>query len=199
MISHTMYRVRHAGLENIPDRGAAVIVCNHVSYVDAPLLAGAVRRPIRFVMHRDIYRIPVLNFIFRVGRAIPIAAEPDDVEMYHSAFQSIREALASGDLVCIFPEGKLTADGDVDTFRRGIERIVTETPVPVVAMALRGLWGSYFSREGRGAFRWLVRERRLPGRFWSRVDIVADAPQQPDALTADDLRERVMTLRGDRR
>ena len=199
MISHTMYRVRHAGLENIPDRGAAVIVCNHVSYVDAPLLAGAVRRHIRFVMHKDIYRIPVLNFIFRVGRAIPIAAEHEDAEMFRSALQSIREALASGNLVCVFPEGKLTVDGDVDTFRRGIERIVAETPVPVVAMALRGLWGSFFSREGRGAFRWLVRERGLPRRFWSRVDIVADAPRQPEALTADDLRERVLALRGDRR
>ena len=199
MVSHTMYRVRHTGLDNIPDRGAAVIVCNHVSYVDATLLAGAVRRPIRFVMHKDIYRIPVLNFIFRVGRAIPIAAEHDDAEMYHSAFHSIREALASGDLVCVFPEGKLTADGDVDTFRRGIERIVTETPVPVVVMALRGLWGSFFSREGRGAFRWLVRARGLPGRFWSRIDIVADAPRLPDALTAGDMRARVLALRGDRR
>ena len=197
LISHTMYRVRHDGLHNVPDKGPAVIVCNHVSYVDAPLLAGAVRRPIRFVMHVGIYRIPVLHFIFRVGGAIPIAAEKDDPEIHRRAFESVREALADGELVCIFPEGRLTADGAVDTFRRGIERILAETPVPVVPMALRGLWGSFFSREGRGAFRWLARERGLPRRFWSRVDIVAEAPLQPGSVTADGLRDRVLALRGE--
>lgn len=199
LISHTMYRVRHEGLEHIPDKGPAVIVCNHVSYVDAPLLAGAVRRPVRFVMHKSIYRIPVLHFIFRIGRAIPIAAEKDDAEIHRRAFESVREALGQGDLVCIFPEGKLTTDGSLDTFRRGVERILGETPVPVVPMALRGLWGSFFSHEGQGAFRWLARERGLPGRFWSRVDIVAESPVQPEAVTADGLRDRVLALRGERR
>ena len=149
-ISHTMYRVRHEGLDTIPEKGPAVLVCNHVSYMDACLLAGAVRRPIRFVMHRNIYRLPVLNFIFRTGRTIPILSENEDREVFEAAFRDIREGLADGDLFCIFPEGKLTTDGEVDRFRKGIERIVGETPVPVVPMALRGLWGSYFSREGRG-------------------------------------------------
>ena len=189
-ISHTMYRVRHEGLDTIPEKGPAVLVCNHVSYMDACLLAGAVRRPIRFVMHRNIYRLPVLNFIFRTGRTIPILPENEDPEVFEAAFRDIREGLADGDLFCIFPEGKLTTDGEVDRFRKGIERIVGETPVPVVPMALRGLWGSYFSREGRGAF------RRGPGRFWSRVDIVVGEPVVPDAVAADDLRERVLALRG---
>ena len=199
VISHTMYRIRHSGLEHVPDKGPALIVCNHVSYVDAPLLAGAVRRPIRFVMHRSIYGIPGLHFIFRVGGAIPIAAENEDAEIHRRAFELVREALTAGDLVCIFPEGKLTTDGTVDTFRRGIERMLAETPVPVVPMALRGLWGSFFSREGRGAFHWLRRERGLPGRLWSRVDIAAAAPLEPVPVTAAGLRERVLALRGDAR
>lgn len=192
-ISHTMYRVRHQGLETIPERGAAILVCNHVSYMDACLLAGAVRRPIRFVMHDAIYRLPVLHFIFRTSRTIPILPQGQDPEVYETAFQSIREGLAAGDLMCIFPEGKLTTDGEIDRFRRGIERIVGETPVPVVPMALRGLWGSFFSPEGRGAF------RRGRGRFWSRVEIVVGDPVAPHEVDADDLRERVLELRGDGR
>ena len=192
-IFHAMYRVRHDGLDAIPDKGAAVLICNHVSYMDACLLAGAVRRPIRFIMHRNIYRLPVLNFIFRTGRTVPILPEKEDPAVYEAAFREVREGLAAGDLFCIFPEGKLTLDGEIDRFRKGIERIVEETPVPVVPMALRGLWGSFFSREGKGAF------QRGPGRFWSRVDIVAGETVAPEAVQADNLRERVLALRGNNR
>lgn len=192
-ISHTMYRVRHEGLDTIPEQGPAVLVCNHVSYMDACLLAGAVRRPVRFVMARNIYQLPVLNFIFRTGRTVPILPEKEDPAVYEAAFRDVREGLEAGDLFCIFPEGKLTTDGEVDRFRKGIERIVGETPVPVVPMALRGLWGSFFSREGKGAF------RRGPGRFWSRVDIVVGETVAPTAVEADNLRERVLALRGTNR
>ena len=187
-LSHSLYRVHHHELEVIPDRGPAVIVCNHVSYVDAPLLAGAVRRPIRFVIYKEIYDIPVLNFIFRTGRTIPICTEKEDPEVYEAAFVAIREGLAAGDLLCIFPEGRLTRDGAVGTFRKGIERIVQETPVPVVPMALRGLWGSFFSREGGGAF------RNVRTRLWRRVDVLAAAPVPAAEVTADGLRERVLAL-----
>ena len=188
-LSHSIYRVRHFGLDAIPERGGALIVCNHVSYVDAPLLAGAVRRPIRFVMYKGIYEIPVLNFIFRTGRAIPIAGEREDPAAYQSAFAAIREGLAAGDLLCIFPEGRLTGDGEIGVFRKGVERIVEETPVPVVPMALRGLWGSMYSREGRGAFRKVPKGLR-------RVDIVAAAPVAAEQTSSDDLRARVAALRG---
>lgn len=190
-ISHTMYRVRHEGLDTIPEKGPAVLVCNHVSYMDACLLAGAVRRPVRFVMARNIYQLPVLNFIFRTGRTVPVLPEKEDPAVYEAAFREVHEGLEAGDLFCIFPEGKLTTDGEVDRFRKGIERIIGETPVPVVPMALRGLWGSFFSREGKGAF------RRGPGRFWSRVDIVVGETVAPEAVEADNLRERVLALRGD--
>ncbi len=188
LLSHTMYRVTHRGLERIPEKGGAIIVCNHVSYVDALLLAGAVRRPIRFIMFKPIYETPVLNFVFRTGRAIPIVGRRSDAAAYEEAFRQIREGLADGDLLCIFPEGKLTHDGEIDAFRPGIERILRETPVPVVPMALRGLWGSFFSHHG-GIF-------RDPKRFWSRVEIVAGDPVAPQA-SAGELREKVLTLRGE--
>ena len=188
LLSHTMYRVTHRGLDSIPERGGAIIVCNHVSYVDALLLAGAVRRPIRFIMFKPIYDIPVLNFVFRTGRAIPIVGRRSDEAAYEEAFREIREGLADGDLLCIFPEGKLTLDGEIDAFRPGIERILQETPVPVVPMALRGLWGSFFSHEG-GIF-------HNPKRFWSRVEIIAGDPVGPQS-GADDLREKVSALRGE--
>ncbi len=187
-LSHTMYRVRHQGLDGIPDRGGAVIVCNHVSYVDALLLAGAVRRPIRFIMFKPIYELPVLNFVFRTGRAIPIAGKNLDAQAYEAAFRSIREGLSDGDLLCIFPEGKLSADGEIGPFRTGIERIVNETPVPVIPMALRGLWGSFFSVKG-GTF-------RNTGRFWSRIEVVAGDPVAPTRITAEALRNQVLSLRG---
>lgn len=187
-ISHSFYRVRHEGLAAIPEHGPAVLACNHVSYVDALLLAGAVRRPIRFVVYKPIYEIPVLRSVFRASGAIPIAAEHEDPAALEAAFAAIRRALAEGDLLCIFPEGRLTADGRLGVFRKGIERILAETPVPVVPMALRGLWGSFFSRHGKGAF------RRLPGRFWSRVTIAAGAPVPPALATAELLRSRVAAL-----
>ena len=187
-ISHSVYRVRHHNLAAIPEHGPVVLVCNHVSYVDAPLLAGAVRRPIRFVIYNEIYDLPVLNFIFRTGRTIPIAAEKEAPDVYEAAFADIRDGLAAGDLLCIFPEGRLTSDGEVGVFRKGIERIVAETPVPVVPMALKGLWGSYFSREGGGAF------RNIRTRVWRRVDILAGEMVAPERTTADGLRERVLAL-----
>jgi 1-acyl-sn-glycerol-3-phosphate acyltransferase len=140
-------------------------------------------------MHRPIFEIPVLNFIFRVGEAIPICSRGEDEAGYQAAMETIAAGLVQGDLLAIFPEGKLTADGDIAEFRRGIERILERTPVPVVPMALRGLWGSFFSRCGGPA---LTRPFR---RFWSRV-VVAAPPLQPTEVTAAGLRKRILALRG---
>ena len=192
IVSHSVYRVRHRDLDAIPERGAAMLVCNHVSYVDAPLLAGAVRRPIRFVIYKDIYEIPILNFIFRTGRTIPITAEKEDAAAFEAAFAAIRAGLEAGDLLCIFPEGRLTSDGEIGMFRKGIERIVAQTPVPVVPLALGGLWGSFFSRQGRGAF------KKMPKRLLRRIDIRAGALVPAAQVTADGLRERVAALRDGR-
>jgi len=185
-----MYRVTHRDLHKIPAHGAAVLVCNHVSYVDALILAGACRRPICFVMFKPIYDLPVLNFIFRTARAIPIVSRSADSEAFERAFDEIGAALAAGELVCIFPEGRLTTDGELGEFKRGVERIVERRPVPVVPLALRGLWGSFFSHRGGQAL------RKRPQRFWSRVQVVAGDPVPAEEANANALFERVSNLRG---
>ena len=187
LLGHSMYRVQHKHLELIPDEGAALLVCNHVSYVDALLIGGAVRRPIRFVMYYKIYNLPVLNFIFRTAGTIPIAGRGEDEAIHDQAFDRIARYLADGELVCIFPEGKLTTDGQIDEFKAGVMRILERTPVPVIPMALQGLWGSFFSRDPhKGFFH----------RLWSRVTLVAGAPIAAGEATQKLLRERVMALRG---
>ncbi|WP_438283211.1 MFS transporter [Pseudomonas alabamensis] len=190
LLGHAMYRVEHRDLQRIPDEGAALLVCNHVSYVDALLMAGAVRRPIRFVMYYKIYRLPVLHFIFRTAGAIPIAGRGEDAATYERAFARVAQYLAEGELVCIFPEGKLSTDGEIDAFKGGINRILAETPVPVIPLALQGLWGSFFSRDpDKGLFK----------RFWSRVTLVAGDPVPAEAAKPGVLREKVAALRGDLR
>ncbi|MFK3943891.1 MFS transporter [Pseudomonas monteilii] len=190
LLGHAMYRVEHRDLQRIPDEGAALLVCNHVSYVDALLMAGAVRRPIRFVMYYKIYRLPVLHFIFRTAGAIPIAGRGEDEATYERAFARVAQYLAEGELVCIFPEGKLSTDGEIDAFKGGINRILADTPVPVIPLALQGLWGSFFSRDpNKGLFK----------RFWSRVTLVAGDPVPAEAAKPGVLREKVAALRGDLR
>ncbi|WP_191832872.1 MFS transporter [Pseudomonas fluorescens] len=190
LLSHSMYRVEHRDLQQIPEEGAALLVCNHVSFVDALLIGGAVRRPIRFVMYYKIYQLPVLNFVFRTAGAIPIAGRNEDPETYERAFKQIAAYLADGELVCIFPEGKLTTDGEIDEFKGGLSRIIEQTPVPVIPLALQGLWGSFFSRDpAKGFFR----------RLWSRVTLVAGSAIPVEAAQPALLRERVSQLRGNLR
>ncbi|MGV8862769.1 MAG: MFS transporter [Pseudomonas sp.] len=187
LLGHSMYRVEHRNLELIPDEGAALLVCNHVSFVDALLIGGAVRRPIRFVMYYKIYNLPVLNFIFRTAGTIPIAGRNEDLAIYDQAFKKIAEYLKDGELVCIFPEGKLTADGEINEFKGGLNRILQEAPVPVIPLALQGLWGSFFSRDpNKGIFR----------RLWSRITVVAGPAVAMDAALPASLQARVAELRG---
>ncbi len=193
IITHTMYRVHHEGLDKIPDTGACVMVCNHVSYMDALIIAGACRRPIRFVMFKPIYDLPVLNFIFRTAKTIPIDSQKKDPETYHKAFTRISEELREGEIVALFPEGKLTTDGNIDEFKKGIERIIERDPVPVIPAALCGLWGSFFSHRGGSAL------TRLPRRFWSRVTLKVADPMPPEAVSAERLEQIVKALRGDNR
>lgn len=190
LLGHSLYRVEHKGLEAIPEEGPAVLVCNHVSFVDALLIGGAVRRPVRFVMYYKIYQLPVLNFIFRTAGTVPIAARHEDLLVYDAAFKKIAEYLRNGEVVCIFPEGKLTGDGELNEFKGGIERILEENPVPVIPMALQGLWGSFFSRDpAKGFFK----------RFWSRIRLVAGTPLLPERADRQTLQLQVAELRGNAR
>ena len=188
-----LYRVRPSGLENIPVKGPAVLVCNHVSFVDALLVGGSIRRPIRFVMYYKIFQIPLLRFIFKTAKAIPIASAKENVDLLKNAFEQIDEELAAGHVVCIFPEGGITRDGEIQRFRSGIERIIERRPVPVIPIALCGIWGSWFSRQSGGGL------RKIPGRLWAKVTVrIGEAVAGKD-VTAEGMELLVRTLRGNQR
>ena len=192
MLIHSIYRIRKQGLEHIPENGSAVLVCNHVSFVDALVIAGCIRRPVRFVMHYRFYELPVLNFIFRTAGAIPIATGRENPQMLARAYEQISRYLEQGEVVCIFPEGRLTPDGEIKTFQPGVEKIIRRNPVPVVPMALRGLWGSFFSRKGGAAMK-----GKLPRPLFYRIGLTLGTPVPPAEASAAALRERVAALRGD--
>jgi 1-acyl-sn-glycerol-3-phosphate acyltransferase len=192
VLVNTLYRVRVDGLENIPEEGPALLVCNHVSFMDPLLLMANLRRPARFVMYYKIFNIPLLKFVFRTAKAIPIAGQKEDPAILQRAYDEVDAALADGEIVCIFPEGGLTKDGDIAPFRPGVARILERRPVPVVPLALRGLWGSVWSRRDS-----MMHRARLPRRFRARVELVAGAPYSPVDAQLETLEARVRELRGD--
>jgi len=147
LLVHSIYRLRATGLAHIPEEGPALLVCNHQSLADALIITAVCRRPIRFVMYYAIFNVPVLSFIFRAMKAIPIAGAKEAPDVLERAYDNIAAALADGQLVCIFPEGQLTRDGEIGKFRPGVSRILERTPVTVIPMALSGLWRSIFSRN----------------------------------------------------
>jgi len=197
LLVRALYRLRvHDVEDKIPDEGAALIVCNHVSYMDALLLSASIPRPVRFVMYYRIFDIPVLRWIFRTAKAIPIAGAKEDPALMQRAFDAVDTALANGELVCIFPEGALTKDGDVAPFKSGVERILERTraagrAVPVIPLALRGMWSSMWSRRDDR-----LRRMRVPRRFRAHVEVVGGAVERAPT-TADSLEVQVRLLRGD--
>jgi len=192
LLIHTIHDVHAVDTDRIPEEGAAVLVCNHVSYVDAIVIMAASPRPIRFVMDHRIFKIPLLSWIFRTAKAIPIASAKDDRWLMEKAYVDIAQALHEGELVCLFPEGKLTSTGDMSEFKGGIRKIIERSPVPVIPMALRGLWGSMLTRgEGNPFGRSF---RRGP---WSKLSLAVGLPLAPELATPEALQERVLALRGD--
>ncbi|GMU43633.1 MAG: MFS transporter [Xanthomonadales bacterium] len=192
ILINVLYRLRVRGVEQVPDEGAALLVCNHVSYVDALVIMGLVPRPIRFVMYYKIFEMPVAKQLFRWAKAIPIAGAKEDPAVMQRAFEEVSRELRDGHLVCIFPEGGLTRDGEIARFRPGMERILERDPVPVIPMALQGLWGSVFSRRDRG-----LGPLKLPRRFWSRVGLAIGAPRTPSEARAEVMEQDVRALRGE--
>ncbi len=193
LLVRSLYRLRVRGVEaNVPDEGPALIVCNHVSYMDALILAASIPRPVRFVMYWRIFEIPVMKWIFRTAKAIPIAGAKEDAALMQRAFDAVDAVLAEGEIVCIFPEGRLTKDGEIAPFKSGVERILARRPVPVVPMALRGMWSSMWShRDNR------MGRMRVPRRFRAHVDVVAGEPVDGREATAQMLEAKVRALRGD--
>ena len=165
MVTRLVYRFKVRGDENIPTTGAAILVCNHVSFVDAVLLMAASPRPIRFIMDQQIFKMPVLGWFFKLAKAIPIASQRVDPAAYEQAFARASEVLADGDLLCIFPEGALTRDGELGEFKGGVMKLLETNPVPVVPLALQNLWGSYFSRFDGAAMSKPFRRAHI--RVWS--------------------------------
>jgi 1-acyl-sn-glycerol-3-phosphate acyltransferase len=192
LLIHSVYRLRQNGLENIPEEGAAVLVCNHVSFVDPLVIAAASRRPIRFVMDYRIHRTPLISFVFRHMHAIPIAPARDDAVMMEAAFEEVAKALEAGELVAIFPEGRITDTGEIYPFRPGVQRIVKRTPVPVIPMALQGLWGSFFSRKDGPAM-----SKPLRRGMFSAIALTVGVPVVPAAATPEHLQAIVAGMRGD--
>ncbi|MHA4867049.1 MFS transporter [Duganella sp. PWIR1] len=192
LLIHTIHRVDTVDAERIPAEGPAVLVCNHVSYVDAIVIVAAAPRPIRFVMDHRIFKLPLLGWIFRTARAIPIAPAKEDPWLMEKAYIDIAQALHEGELVCIFPEGQLTRTGEINDFKGGVAKIIERSKVPVIPMALRGLWGHLLSRNHENVF------GRVFRKGWrSRLSLAVGAPVAPQDVSPDDLKQRVAALRGD--
>ena len=189
----TLYRLRVKGVEdNVPDEGAALIVCNHVSYMDALILSAVIPRPARFVMYYRIFNVPVMRWIFKTAKAIPIASPKEDAALMQRAFDEVDAALAEGELVCIFPEGALTKDGEIAAFKSGVEKILARRPVPVVPMALKGMWSSMWSRRDTR-----LGQMRVPRRFRAHIEVAAGPPVDGAHTDAAQLEILVRKLRGD--
>ena len=198
VLVRTLYRLKLHGIEkHVPDEGAALLVCNHVSYMDALILSASIPRPARFVMYYRIFNIPVMSWIFRTAKAIPIAGAKEDPALMQRAFDEVDAALADGELVCIFPEGALTKDGEIAPFKSGVEKILARRPVPVVPLALRNMWTSMWSRRSATDEGGRLRRMRVPRRLRAHVEVIADAPVDGREATAGMLEAKVRGLRGD--
>nr|WP_240549103.1 1-acyl-sn-glycerol-3-phosphate acyltransferase [Halomonas antri] len=191
VLIHCCYRLRLRGRAFIPAKGAAVVVCNHVSFMDALVMGGASPRPLRFLMDRPIYESPWLNWLFRLVGAIPVESDRRDPGSVRRALEEVSQALRSGEIVMLFPEGRLTPDGEVHAFRRGLETILARDPVPVIPAGLSGLWGSWTSHRDGPAL------SGRPRRFRARVALYFGKPIPPRLARRELLEARVRALKAE--
>lgn len=187
-ITRCLYRIRCRGLATIPKSGAALLVCNHISYMDPVILAGSIRRPVRFLMDHEIYAIPVLNWFFRQAGAIPVCSPKQNRTIYRSAITLAAEALKNGEIVMIYPEGGISKSGNPKEFKRGFEKILHKQPATVYPMAIKGLWGSFFSQGNGPAL------KSLPKRPWYRVTLNVGEPIQAEHAKVDHVFNEVLRL-----
>lgn len=191
ILVHSLYRIGKHDLHHIPKEGAAVLVANHVSFVDSIIIAAISDRPIRFVMYHKIYKLPVIHYLFKTMGAIPIASAKEDAGLLKVAYEQIANALEKGELVCIFPEGGLTPNGEIQPFKGGISKILQRTPVPVVPMALRGLWGTWFSRKAGRAM------KGIPRNWMKKIDVMTGPLIAVEDVDLKTLESQVRTLKSD--
>ena len=182
-----IYRTKNIGFQHIPKRGPALLIGNHVSYVDGVLIQAACKRPVRFVIDRYIYELPIVNYFMQHNKAIPVFPKKEEVTQ---ALNEISEGLEAGDIVCIFPEGQLTYTGNLGRFKPGIEWIIDRDPVPIYPIAIKGLWGSIFSRKYiKSRFRW------IPKTIRRKVTLVCGDAIHPGDATVNQLQRRVLALK----
>ncbi len=186
LFTHSIYRIRVEGRDHIPDKGGALFVSNHLSFVDALLLLASTDRPIRFIMFKGYYDHPLIKPLSRIMKAIPISSELRPREMIRS-LKAASNAIRSGDVVCIFAEGQITRIGQLLPFRRGMERIMKDVQAPIIPVFLDGVWGSIFSFQ-KGRFLW-----KIPHRLLSPVTVSFGQPMRSDA-TAVEVRGAVQEL-----
>jgi acyl-[acyl-carrier-protein]-phospholipid O-acyltransferase/long-chain-fatty-acid--[acyl-carrier-protein] ligase len=189
MLTHSIYRIRVEGRDHIPERGGALFVCNHVSFVDALLLQAATDRPLRCIMFKDIYEHPLIKPFAKIARHIPISSHQRPREMIHSLRQA-SEAIRNGEVIVIFAEGQITRIGQLLPFRRGFERIMKGLDAPIIPIGLDNVWGSIFSYE-KGRFLW-----KVPRYFPYPVTVSFGKPLPPTA-TPFEVRQAVQELNTD--
>lgn len=188
-----LYCIDYAGMDKIPDTGPALIIGNHVSYIDGVIIQAGCKRPIRFVIDKFIYKLPGVHYFMRHNRAIPIAATKEDVA---KALDLISEGLEQGDLIFIFPEGQLTYSGHLGRFKPGIQWMIERNPVPIYPIALKGLWGSIFSRKYRKSHRshHIKRYLRRLHRPRRKVSVICGEPIPPEKARIDHLQATLLEM-----
>ncbi len=191
LLAHCVYRIKKEDLDKIPETGPALLVCNHVSFFDPPILLGVLPRPARFVMWYGFYELPIVGNLFKWLKSIPISNRRERPELVSRAFDNIAQELEAGRLVVVFPEGSITRDGEISKFQPGIDDIVKRTPVPVVPLALRGLWGTWASRKKGRAL------KGFPTSFMKKLTVVAGDPVAPEDATRLSMYDKVSALRGE--
>ena len=191
VLIHSVYRIKKHDLHHIPKQGPALLVCNHVSFVDPVILLALAPRPARFVMYYTFYEFPIAHRLFKWLRSIPIGPKRERPNLLKEAMDTISQSLEEGQLVCVFPEGEITKNGEIQKFQPGVEDILKRNPVPVIPLAIRGMWGSWFSRHKGSAM------QGLPAAFMKRISVISGPPVAPDDANRFSLYKKVAELRGD--
>ena len=189
MFTHSIYRIKVAGRDNVPEHGGALFVCNHVSFVDALLVQAATDRPLRCIMFKDIYEHPIVKPFAKIARHIPISSQQRPREMIQS-LRIASEAIKNGEVVVIFAEGQITRIGQLLPFRRGLERIMHGVDAPIIPICLDNVWGSIFSFE-KGRFLW-----KVPRYFPYPVTVSFGKPMPPTSKPFE-VRQAVQDLNAD--
>ena len=185
-IVHLLYDVRYIDMDRIPETGPALLICNHVSYMDGMLINAGVKRPVRYIIDEQIYHLPGIHYFMRLNGAVPIAPRRESVER---ALETVSEGLRNGDVFCIFPEGQITYTGNLSRFRFGIEWMLKSNAVPVIPMATSGLWGSVFSRKDYGKL-----TRFIPKSFRRKLTLRCGKPMDGATINISHMQHAIMDL-----